>query len=313
MTFIEQTITLTSDSNGQRLDAVAASAWPDYSRSRLQEWIKSGELTVNGQPSKPKQKVFSGDVLVLAATLQDSERWLPEPIEFDVIFEDDDIIVINKPDGLVVHPGAGVGSGTLLNGLLHRFPELGELPRAGIVHRLDKHTTGIMVIARTLRAQTSLVDQLQSRTMGGEYQAVVVGEVPVSGEVDAPIGRHPQARVKMAVVDSGKPAKTLFFRERIYSGYSHIRCRLATGRTHQIRVHMAHIGHPLVGDDVYNPRNKLAAGTAQSLAVAIQSFPRQALHAQTLSLVHPANGEQQQFSVPLPDDFEALLEALRDG
>ena len=328
MTLIEHTITVTEPFSGQRLDAVAAACLTDYSRSRLQEWIKSGGLTVDGRQYKPKQKVFKGDKLILSVKLVEDDRWLPEPIDFNVIFEDSEIIVIDKPQGLVVHPGAGVANATLLNGLLHRFPELSELPRAGIVHRLDKDTTGIMVIARSLAAHTSLVGQLQDRSMGRQYQALVLGRVGATGTIDEPIDRHPTARIKMAVVVGGKAAQTSYQCLRHYDldtgveksnrpmqtrGYSHIMCQLATGRTHQIRVHLSHIGHPLVGDPVYHSRRQMSANTPKELAEPLQQFNRQALHAETLKLVHPATGELMAFTAPLADDFKQLLDTLNQA
>ena len=244
--------TASYESSGRRLDQVAAELFPQYSRSRLQSWIRSGQLLVNGEVKAAKFKLQGGESLEIQAELEAEGDWKPEPIELDIIYEDRHIAVINKPAGLVVHPAAGNRDGTLLNALLHRYPEVETVPRAGIVHRLDKDTTGLMVVARTLEAQTELVRQLQARSVSREYEAVVVGGMTGGGIVDAPIGRHPVNRKKMAVTSDGKSggkeARTHYSIIQRFDGHTHVRCKLETGRTHQIRVHMAHIHHPLVGD-----------------------------------------------------------------
>ena len=295
----------------KRLDQAAAELIPEHSRSRLQSWIKSGALTVNGNIRKPRDKVMLNDVLELDAEPEVQVTWEAEPITLDIVYEDEHILVINKPAGLVVHPAAGHADGTLVNALLNHAPEVENLPRAGIVHRLDKDTSGIMVVARSLIAHTSLVDQLQTRTMGREYEAVVVGSLTGGATVDAPIGRHPQDRKRMAVVSSGKPAVTHYRLIERFAAHTHIHCKLESGRTHQIRVHMTHVRHPLVGDPVYGGRLRLPKGTTEELRLALAAFHRQALHARKLTLQHPETGETLSWDVPLPEDMVRLIEALR--
>jgi 23S rRNA pseudouridine1911/1915/1917 synthase len=298
---------------GQRLDQVAAELFPDYSRSRLQQWIKDGQLTVNGECRKPRDKVVGGELLTLDARQESQGEWVSQSIPLDIVYEDEQLIVINKPVGLVVHPGAGNQDGTLLNALLNHFPDQVLLPRAGIVHRLDKDTSGLMVVARTLKAQNALVEQLQARTVKRQYEAVVQGEMISGGTVSAPIGRHPRVRTRMAVVAGGKEAVTHYRVLERYTGYTHIRVNLETGRTHQIRVHMAHVGFPLVGDALYGGRLKLPAGASDHLLEVLRGFRRQALHAAELNLEHPITGDLISWTSPLPDDFQALLMALAQG
>lgn len=295
---------------GSRFDQIAAELFPDYSRSRLQSWIKDGVLTVDGNTRKPKEKLFGGEVLAAQTTVENSDEWVAQDIALDIVYEDEDILVINKPAGLVVHPAAGHQTGTLLNALLHHCPDMAHLPRAGIVHRLDKDTTGLMVVAKTLIAQASLVEQLQDRSMGREYEAVSVGVMTGGGKVDAPIGRHHKDRKRMAVTDSGKPAVTHYRVLDRFRGHTHIRCKLETGRTHQIRVHMSHISYPLIGDPVYSGRMKLPAGCTPELKEALRTFDRQALHAKRLELWHPATGDLMEWEIDLPDDMQRLLEQL---
>ncbi|TGN38439.1 23S rRNA pseudouridine(1911/1915/1917) synthase RluD [Marinobacter confluentis] len=295
----------------RRLDQAAAELMPEHSRSRLQGWIKSGALTVDGKTCKPRDKVMMGDVLLLDAEPEAQVSWEAEAISLDVVYEDEHLLVINKPAGLVVHPAAGHADGTLVNALLNYAPEVENLPRAGIVHRLDKDTSGIMVVARSLIAHTSLVDQLQTRTMGREYEAVIVGTITGGATVDAPIGRHPQERKKMAVVSSGKPAVTHYRLAERFAAHTHVRCTLESGRTHQIRVHMAHVKHPLVGDPQYGGRLRLPKGTTDELREALSAFHRQALHARKLTLEHPQTGETLSWEVPMPQDMVDLLAALR--
>ncbi len=311
--FLSQQAVVPSELRGTRLDQVAQILFSDFSRSQLQNWIKSGELQVNGKTQRPKDKLYGGEVLNLEATLAPQGEWKPEPIALDIVYEDDSILVINKPAGLVVHPAAGNHDGTLLNALLHHSSEQECLPRAGIVHRLDKDTSGLMVVAKTLTAQTSLVNQLQDRSMGREYEAVAVGAMTAGGKVDAPIGRHPTHRVKMAVVTgpSGKPARTHYRVVGRYPQHTHIRLKLETGRTHQIRVHMAHIRHPLVGDNLYAGGFKIPPKVSPELIEALKGFSRQALHAETLTLIHPESDEEVSWSVPIPDDMQQLLAALQ--
>lgn len=302
------------DFAGQRIDQAAASLFPSFSRARIQQWIKAGELTLNGHTCKPRDKVMGGETVAVAATPLPQGEWVSEDIPLDVVYEDEDIVVINKPVGLVVHPGAGNPEGTLLNALLHRYPGLEHVPRVGIVHRLDKDTSGLMVVALNLEAQTSLVAQLQARTVSREYEALVQGVPTGGGTINEPIGRHPRVRTRMAVAkNGGKPAMTRFRILQRFSHHAHLRVKLETGRTHQIRVHMAHIGFPLVGDPVYGGRLKLPPGASPELVDALRGFRRQALHAAALSLKHPRTDETMSWSAPLPEDFRHLLAALEQG
>ena len=303
--------TIPPELSDRRLDQAAAELMPEHSRSRLQSWIKSGALTVNGEARKPRDKVMMDDVLDLDAEPEVQVTWEAEPITLDIVYEDEHLLVINKPAGLVVHPAAGHADGTLVNALLNYAPEVENLPRAGIVHRLDKDTSGIMVVARSLIAHTSLVNQLQERTMGREYEAVVVGSLTGGATVDAPIGRHPQDRKRMAVVSSGKPAVTHYRLIERFAAHTHVRCKLESGRTHQIRVHMTHVRHPLVGDPVYGGRLRLPKGTTEELRDVLAVFHRQALHARQLTLEHPETGEILSWEVPLPEDMVHLIETLR--
>ena len=300
-----------ADLNYARFDQAASALFPEYSRSRLQSWIKGGQLTANHSSCRPRDKVHEGDVLTLQAELQPEGRFEAEAIALDIVYEDDDIIVINKPAGLVVHPGAGNPSGTLLNALLSHCPSIDSVPRAGIVHRLDRDTTGLMVVAKTLQAHADLVAQLQARDVHREYDAVVMGSMTGGGKVEEPMGRHPQQRTKMAVVQfGGKEAITHYRLQKRYRDHCHVRCFLETGRTHQIRVHMAHIRHPLVGDATYAGRPRLPKGASDALVNMLRSFPRQALHARKLELEHPKSGDTMSWEVPLPDDMQALLAVL---
>ena len=309
---IQREATVTEAQHGKRLDQVAAELFPDYSRSRLQAWIRDGALLIDGTALRPRDRVEAGNRLVLNAELQEEVSWQGEAIDLAPIHEDEDILVIDKPAGLVVHPAAGNRSGTLVNALLSAYPELAALPRAGIVHRLDKDTSGLMVVARSLRAHTSLVEQLQARSVSREYAAVCIGAMTGGGTVDEPIGRHPRARKKMAVVASGgKPAVTHYRVEERFAHHTLVAVRLETGRTHQIRVHMAHIRYPLVGDPVYGGRPRLPRGAAPELVDTLRQFPRQALHARRLGLEHPGSGEPCSWEAPLPADMEALLDCLR--
>lgn len=295
---------------GQRLDQVAAELFADFSRSRLQSWIKSGALTVNGRVGKPRDKVIGSEELVLDAELEPEVDDAPQALDLDVVFEDEHLLVINKPAGLVVHPAAGHADGTLLNGLLGLDERQASLPRAGIVHRLDRDTTGLMVVARSLEAHADLVNQLQDKSLYREYAAVVYGVMTGGGRVDAPIGRHPRDRKRMAVNEQGKQAVTHYRLVKRYRGHTHVSVRLETGRTHQIRVHMAHIRYPLVGDPVYGGRLRFPAGASEALRDTLQHFRRQALHARKLGLIHPLSGEYLEFEAPLPDDMQQLLDAL---
>lgn len=307
---INQTVEVPHEMGNKRLDQVAAQLFPDFSRSRLQQWIKEGQLTVDGDSWRGRDKLVGGETLALVAELQAEGDWQAEDIPLDILYEDDHILVLNKQAGLVVHPAAGNHTGTLLNGLLHHAPELKMIPRAGIVHRLDKDTTGLMVVAKTLQAQGHLVAQLQDRSMGREYEAVVQGVMTGGGTVTEPISRHGTQRTKMAVNPLGKEAVTHYRVLHKFPTHTYIRCKLETGRTHQIRVHMSHIAHPLVGDATYAGRTRLAKGVTPELREALQNFPRQALHARQLGLIHPVTEEYCEWQVELPEDFEQLLDVL---
>ena len=302
-------IVVPHECNGLRLDQALQKLLPDYSRSRLQNWIREGYVTLNGDLALPKQPVWEGDrAEVTVHPAAEELAFRPEEIALDVVYEDEALLVIDKPPGLVVHPGSGNWQGTLLNALLHRLPQLAGIPRAGIVHRLDKDTSGLLVVAKTLTTQTDLVRQLQARTVKREYLAVVKGMPEEEGLVEAPIGRHPTQRVRMAVVHHGKPALTRFTVMERFAHHSLVRCQLETGRTHQIRVHMQHLGFPLLGDPVYGGRTP---GMQAGLAGAVRDFGRQALHAARLGLIHPTAREQVEWRSPLPADMARLLAALR--
>lgn len=299
--------------DGARLDQAAASLFADYSRGRLQQWIKEGFLLVNARQKRAKDKLSAGDSLELHAELEDSSDndWQAEPLHLDIVYEDESVLVLNKPAGTVVHPAAGNRSGTLMNGLLHYCPALQHLPRAGIVHRLDKDTTGLMVVAKTLPAHHRLVRQLQKRNVTRQYEAVVQGVLTAGGTVDEPLGRHPVQRKKRAVVQSGKGSVTHYRVLKRYRAHTHVQLQLETGRTHQIRVHMAYVRHPLVGDPAYGGRLHIPAGCSPELGEQLRSFKRQALHAAKLGFEHPETGEEVSWEVPVPDDMQLLLDILK--
>jgi 23S rRNA pseudouridine1911/1915/1917 synthase len=296
---------------GLRLDQAAAVLIPEYSRSRLKTWIEGGQITLAGEAAEPKRKLRGGEELVLEARVEPAVPMLPAAIPLHIAFEDEVLLVVDKPAGLVVHPGAGNPGGTLQNALLHLDPELAAVPRAGLIHRLDKDTTGLLLVARPLEAQTALAAALARREIARTYEAVCQTVLTGGGTVEAPIGRHPRDRLKMAVVDRGRPARTHYRVIRRFRAHTHIQLALDTGRTHQIRVHMAHIGAPLVGDSHYGGRPRLPRQPAPELRARLQSFPRQALHASRLELAHPVTGERVVVESPLPEDLQALLAALR--
>ncbi|RGP56221.1 23S rRNA pseudouridine(1911/1915/1917) synthase RluD [Pseudomonas abyssi] len=300
------------ESGGQRLDQVAAQLFPDFSRSRLQGWIKDGSLLVDGERKRTRDSVYGGEELTLDAEREVQGEWQPEAIELDILYEDSALLVINKPAGLVVHPAAGHQDGTLLNALLHHCPELAKVPRAGIVHRLDKDTTGLMVVAKTIESQTDLVAQLQARTVSREYECVVTGVMTAGGKVDQPIARHGTQRQKMAVVAGGKQAISHYRVINRFRAHTHVKVKLETGRTHQIRVHMSYIHFPLVGDPVYGGRLRIPPGASPELIKELREFPRQALHARRLELEHPDDGRHMSWQVPLPADMQYLLALLRE-
>lgn len=297
---------------GQRLDQAIAELFADFSRSRLKEWLLAGKVQVNGEVvTKPRTRVMGGEEITLQAELEDEERWEAQDIPLDIVYEDEDIIVINKPRDFVVHPGAGTPDGTVLNALLHHYPDIAEVPRAGIVHRLDKDTTGLMVVAKTVPAQTRLVRALQKRNITREYEAIAIGRMTAGGKVDKPIGRHSTKRTLMAVAPMGKPAVTHYRVAEHFREHTRIRLRLETGRTHQIRVHMSYLQHPLLGDTAYGGRARIPTGASEELTEMIRGFDRQALHAVMLRFDHPVTGEELEFHAPVPDDMVEMTEALR--
>ncbi len=308
---INLSASVTDDLIGQRLDQAVSKLFPEYSRSRLQGWIKDGSLKVDGAVRRPRDKLVGGEILSLNATLEMIEHHQAQDIPLEIVYEDDAILVINKPAGLVVHPAAGHHDGTLLNALLHHCPEIGQVPRAGIIHRLDMDTTGLMVVAKTIPAQTELVSQLQERDMGREYEAIVHKVMTGGGTVDEPMGRHSKNRQKMAVVGVGKEAITHYRVLEKFRAHTHIRLKLETGRTHQIRVHMSHIHYPLVGDPLYGGRFRLPKGISEELQEGLRDFNRQALHAKKLELWHPETGELVSWEIDLPEDMQHLLALLK--
>ncbi len=308
---LSQDLTVPATAAGTRLDQTLAQLLPQHSRNRLKGWIEAGQVSVGGAVvTSPRHKLRGGEnVLVTASIPAPDAALVAQPIALSVVFEDAALLVVDKPAGLVVHPGSGNRDGTLLNALVHHAAALATLPRAGIVHRLDKDTSGLLVVAKTPEAQTDLVRQLAARTVKREYVALVHGDLARATTVDAPIGRHPVQRTSMAVVATGKPARTHIDVVERFGGVTLLRCRLETGRTHQIRVHLTAIGHPLVGDPTYRGQRKLGVKVSDD----VQAFPRQALHAQRLGLVHPVTHAAMQWDSPLPADFAALLATLRGG
>lgn len=297
---------------GLRLDQTLAQLFPDYSRSRLKTWIDEGRVLVNGEKNiVGRTKVYGGEEIEISIDLDNETRFEPQDIPLDIVYEDDDILVVNKPMGLVVHPGAGNPDGTMLNALLHHCPSIAEVPRAGIVHRLDKDTTGLMVVAKTIPAQTKLVRNLQKRKITREYEAIAFGVMTKGGKVDEPMGRHPTKRTQMAVHPLGKPAVTHYRIMERFRNYTRLRLRLETGRTHQIRVHMAHLAHPLLGDQTYGGRPRPPKNASEELLHTLRNFKRQALHAVMLRLEHPITGELMEWYAPIPEDFVQLVDALK--
>ncbi|MBG2714797.1 23S rRNA pseudouridine(1911/1915/1917) synthase RluD [Proteus mirabilis] len=297
---------------GQRLDQALAELFPDYSRSRIKEWILDNRVQVNDKIiNKPKEKMLGSEKIEVDALIEEDVRWEPQNIPLNIVYEDDDILVINKPRDLVVHPGAGNPDGTVLNALLYRYPEIVNVPRAGIVHRLDKDTTGLMVVAKTVPAQTHLVEALQRREITREYEAVATGRMTAGGLVNEPISRHPTKRTHMAVHPMGKPAVTHYRVMEHFRAHTRLRLRLETGRTHQIRVHMAHIHHPLIGDQLYGGRSRPLKGASEEFRETLRRFDRQALHATMLRLYHPITGIEMEWHAPLPDDMVELIRVLK--
>jgi len=297
---------------GRRLDQVVSELFGDYSRSRLQRWIRAGRLTLDGRSCRTREKVRGGEEVRLQPLLETEVRARPQAIALDILYEDEQLLVVDKPAGLVVHPAVGNPDGTLLNALLHHAPALEQLPRGGIVHRLDKETSGLLVVAKTLPAQTALVTQLQARTVKREYLALAQGLITAGGTIDQPIGRHPVQRVRMAVHPAGRPAITHYRVLQRFRAHSYLQVNLETGRTHQIRVHLAFIHHPLLGDPQYGGRLRLPAGASEALREGLRQFRRQALHARRLALQHPASGQAMAWEAPLPADMQALLRLLQE-
>jgi len=296
---------------GNRLDASISEMLPDYSRSKITSWIKSGDALINQKTFKPKDKVSGTEIVCLTLNQKQSNDWIAEKIPLNIVYEDEDIIVVNKQFGLVTHPGAGNWSGTLANALLYYDPALSTLDRAGIVHRLDKNTSGLMVVARNEKSQKYLVEQLQNHSVDREYSAIVYGHMIAGGTVDEPIGRDPKDRIKQAVLMSGKEATTHYRAIDRFKSHTHVKALLETGRTHQIRVHLSHVGHSLIGDPVYGGRVRFPKKASEELKDALVNFTRQALHSKKLTLIHPISGELMSWKAPLPDDMLRLLEVLK--
>jgi 23S rRNA pseudouridine1911/1915/1917 synthase len=310
-THIQAQFDVPLEESGSRIDQVLARLMPDYSRARLTQWLTEGQILIDGTARKPKNKVLGGEKIVVNAELEPQIDWSAENIPLDLVHVDHDLIIVNKPAGLVVHPGHGNPSGTLVNALLSQFPELEEIPRAGIVHRLDKETSGVLAVARSLKAQANLVKQLKDRSMSRQYVALVYGHPNKEGTIDAPMDRHRLQRTKMAVVYSGKPAVTHYRVTETTAHCAWVQVKLESGRTHQIRVHMTHIGHPLVGDPVYRQGRPGLGRAAVAARDLIDQFPRQALHAQLLGLKHPSTLEMVQFEVPMAQDLAELHAQLK--
>jgi 23S rRNA pseudouridine1911/1915/1917 synthase len=307
---LELSLTIPLEQAGQRLDQALAALLPDYSRSRLKTWIESGEVRVDGATMRPRDKVFGGETVLLKAVLPQETRAAPQDIPLVLVHEDKHVFVVDKPAGLVVHPGAGNPDLTLQNALLALDPKLAALPRAGIVHRLDKDTSGLLIVARTLPAHTALVRMLGDRDVHREYEAICRGVMTAGGTVDAPIDRHPTDRVRMAVREGGRESVTHYRVIKRFRSHTHVRVHLETGRTHQIRVHLAHAGFPIVGDRVYGGRLTLPKGASEAVRTALREFPRQALHAARLKFDHPVTGKAVECVSLLPADMRGLLDLL---
>jgi 23S rRNA pseudouridine1911/1915/1917 synthase len=305
------TIIIPERMSGNRLDASLSEMLPDHSRSKISAWIKSGDALINQKFFKPKDKSCGNEIVYLTFNQKQTNDWIAEKIPLNVVYEDEDIIVINKQSGLVTHPGAGNWTGTLANALLYYDSDLSKLDRAGIVHRLDKNTSGLMVIARNEKSQKYLVEQLQSHLVEREYSAIVYGHMIAGGTVDEPIGRDPRDRVKQAVLTSGKEARTHYRAIDRFKSHTHVKAILETGRTHQIRVHLSYVGHSLIGDPMYGGRVRFPKKACEELKDALLNFKRQALHSKKLTLIHPISGESMSWKIPLPDDMAGLLEVLK--
>jgi len=306
------TIIIPERMSGDRLDVAMSEMLPDYSRSKITAWIKSGDALINNKAFKPKDKVNGSQIVILSLNKKQNNDWSAENIALNIVFEDEDIIIINKPFGLVTHPGAGNWNGTLANALLYYDPKLSKLDRAGIVHRLDKNTSGLMVIARNEKSQKYLVEQLQSHSVAREYSAIVYGHMISGGSINDPIGRDPKDRIKQAVSSNGKDATTHYRVIDRFKSHTHVKAILETGRTHQIRVHLSHIGYPLLGDSMYGGRVRFPKKASEILKESLLGFKRQALHSKKLTLNHPSTGELMSWKSPLPDDMLKLLNILSE-
>ena len=306
------TIIIPERMTGDRLDVALSKMLPDYSRSKITAWIKSGDALINNKAFKPKDKVNGSQMVMLSLNKKQNNDWSAENIDLNIVFEDEDIIIINKPFGLVTHPGAGNWNGTLANALLYYDPKLSKLDRAGIVHRLDKNTSGLMVIARNEKSQKYLVEQIQSHSVVREYSAIVYGHMISGGSVHDPIGRDPKDRMKQTVSSNGKDATTHYRVIDRFKSHTHVKAILETGRTHQIRVHLSHIGYPLLGDPMYGGRVRFPKKASEILKESLLGFNRQALHSKKLTLNHPSTGELMSWKVPLPDDMFELLDILNE-
>lgn len=309
---ILHTITIPDNLYGMRIDQALAKLLPEYSRTQIQEWIKNGTLQVDNAPTKARTTIMGGEIITLDAVLKTQPAYEAQAIELQIVFEDDALLVINKPAGMVVHPGTGNPDNTLLNALLHHCPELKILPRAGIIHRIDKDTSGLLVIGKTPSAVNSLTKQLKERSISRIYQTIVFGKIISGGTIDAPIARHPIQRKRMAVIDTGKDAVTHYRVVEHYRAHTRLKVQLETGRTHQIRVHMAYIHHAILGDPVYGGRLQLPKGATPELVEALRKFKRQALHAAELSLIHPDTNKPMTWQAPLPEDMKKLIEILKN-
>jgi 23S rRNA pseudouridine1911/1915/1917 synthase len=308
---IQLTISIPSELTNMRLDQALSQLLPNYSRSLLQTWIRDKQVSVDGKFCRPRDKVLGNESIVINSTLPVKINWEAESMLLDIIYEDESLLVINKPVGLVVHPGSGNWHGTLVNALLHYAPNLAQLPRAGLIHRLDKETSGLLIIAKTIEAHTFLIQEMQNRTIRREYEAIVNGTLTAGATIHAAIGRHPVHRQRMAVVENGKPATTHFRVLEKFRAFTHIKVKLETGRTHQIRVHMSHIHHPLAGDKTYGGYLKIPPKISIELLDALRQFKHQALHARYLKFTHPITNELVECTAPLPTDMQALLTLLR--
>ncbi|MCL9684641.1 23S rRNA pseudouridine(1911/1915/1917) synthase RluD [Legionella maioricensis] len=311
---LQKQITVPREYHSQRVDSVLAQLLPEYSRSQISNWIKTGAITMNHKPCKPKDKTLGGDLIELNVDFVEADpdfnRCEPEDIPLNVIFEDEEVLVLNKPAGLVVHPGAGNREHTLVNALLHHAPGLKHLPRAGIIHRLDKDTTGLLIVAKSLTAHTSLIRQMQAREIQRHYITLVQGHIISGGTIDTGFGRHPRNRLKMTVTGQGRQAITHYTVKKQYKDFTLLDVSLMTGRTHQIRVHLAYINHPVVGDQLYGGRMRFPANASEQLKTVLQQFKRQALHACSIAFYHPQTDEELTFQAPLPDDFKLLLNTM---